>query len=291
MIEPFSNRLGNLHMINPSARSVAVGLALMALLVCAGGRLAADETTVPPEMAGDQIKGYLAKPLDSAALLPRPPADGSAAQALDVEIDFADFALAGTDRWKLAAVDADLTFPHAAGAFSCALNAPVTPQDAPRLYRMLQRVMADAGASTRTAKDRYRRPRPFMLNHAPTCFPAADNALRSSGSYPSGHSAIGWAWAFALAEASPDQSEAILARGRAFGESRLVCNVHWDSDVVEGRFLGAATVARLHAEPEFVADLAAAKSELAAARAKGLPPQSDCKFEAAALAETPPQGP
>jgi acid phosphatase (class A) len=70
-----------------------------------------------------------------------------------------------------------------------------------------------------------------------------------------------------------------------------VCNVHWESDVIEGLFMGAATVARLHAEPEFVGDLEAAKAELAAARAKGLPPQSDCKFEAAALAETPPQGP
>ena len=44
------------------------------------------------------------------------------------------------------------------------------------------------------------------------------------------------------------------------------------------------------AQPEFVADLEAAKAELAAARAKGLP-QIDCKFEAAAIAETPPQGP
>jgi acid phosphatase (class A) len=61
--------------------------------------------------------------------------------------------------------------------------------------------------------------------------------------------------------------------------------------VIEGRFLGAATVARLHDEPEFVADLEAAKAELAGARAKNLPPQSDCKFEAAALTETPPQGP
>jgi hypothetical protein len=84
-----------------------------------------------------------------------------AAQALDVEIDFADFALQGTDRWKLAGIEADLSFPHAAGVFSFAINAPVTPQDTPqdtpRLYRMLQRVMAGAGASTHTAKDRYRR--------------------------------------------------------------------------------------------------------------------------------------
>ncbi len=61
--------------------------------------------------------------------------------------------------------------------------------------------------------------------------------------------------------------------------------------MIEGRFMGATTVARLHDQPEFLADLEAAKSELAAARAKSLPPRNDCKFEADASAETPPQSP
>jgi acid phosphatase (class A) len=127
------------------------------------------------------------------------------------------------------------------------------------------------------------------LTQTPPCEDEA--ALRSSGSYPSGHTSIGWSWALVLAEAAPEESEAILARGRAFGERRVVCNVHWESDVIEGRFIGAATVARLHAEPAFLADLNAAKSELAAARAKTLAPQRDCKFEADALAQTPWQSP
>ena len=75
--------------------------------------------------------------------------------------------------------------------------------------------------------------------------------MSKSGSYPSGHTAIGWAWALVLCEIAPEQTEAILARGRAFGESRMVCNVHWQSDVIEGRFMGASVVARLHAEPQF----------------------------------------
>ena len=28
----------------------------------------------------------------------------------------------------------------------------------------------------------------------------------------------------------------------------MICNVHWQTDVIEGRFMGAATVARLHAD-------------------------------------------
>ena len=188
-------------------------------------------------------------------------------------------------------MDANLAFPEAAGVFSCALGAPVTEQDTPRLFQMLRRVMTDAGWATFAAKDKYLHARLLMLDSQPICTPDKEKDLRQQGSYPSGHTSIGWAWALVLAEASPDRSEAVLARGRAFGESRVVCNVHWESDVIEGRFIGAATVARLHAEPDFVADLEAAKAELAAARARNLEPTRDCKFEAEALALAPPQAP
>ena len=107
------------------------------------------------------------------------------------------------------------------------------------------------------------------------------------GSYPSGHTAIGWAWALILTEIVPSRTDAILARGRAFGDSRLVCNVHWQSDVNEGRVMGASTVARLHADVGFRGDLDAAKTEYAVAVAKGLKPSRDCAAEAAALAITP----
>lgn len=75
--------------------------------------------------------------------------------------------------------------------------------------------------------------------------------------------------------------------GLSVGESRNVCNAHWHSDVVQGRQVAAATIARLHAEAEFQADLQAAQAELAAARAKGLKPTQDCAAEAAALAVQP----
>jgi acid phosphatase (class A) len=257
------------------------------------GSSVADEMAGVPDIRPGVLAGYLTKEAlpDSLALLPPPPAVGSAAAALDQDIARANLALRDTPRWNLARMDADLSFPWAAGDFSCALGAPVTEQDTPRLYVMLRRVMSDAGAATGAAKDKYRHARPFMLDSQPTCRPEDESALRANGSYPSGHTSIGWAWALVLAEASPEQSEAIFARGRAFGESRLVCNVHWDSDVIEGRFIGAATVSRLHAEPAFLADLEAAKSELAAARVKNLAPQRDCKSEADALSQTPPQGP
>jgi acid phosphatase (class A) len=155
----------------------------------------------------------------------------------------------------------------------------------PHLYMLLRRTLVDTGLSTYAAKDHYNRTRPFVVNKESTCTPDEEKFLITNGSYPSGHAAFGWAWALVLSEISPEQADAILARGRAFGESRLICNVHWQSDVVEGRFMGAGTVARLHADPAFRADLEAAKAELAAVRAKGLKPLRDCAAEAAALAK------
>ena len=269
-----------------------IALTLASVLYLASSALA-DEMQPVPEIRPGVLKGYLAPEVlpDSAALLPPPPAVGSTAAALDQETARAGLALRDTPRWKLAAMDADLRFPEAAGTFSCALGIAVSEQDTPRLYTMLRRILADAGRATYAAKAKYRHARPFMLDEQPICTPDKDQELRMDGSYPSGHTAIGWAWALVLAEASPEQSNAIFARGLAFGESRIVCNVHWASDVVEGRIIGSATVARLHANSTFLNDLAAARAELAVARDRQLAPTRDCKFEAEALAQPVPAAP
>ncbi len=239
----------------------------------------------PAGMRSDGTAGYLPdKTLpDSLALLPSPPAAASAAQAADVEAAGRALRFRGTPPWALATGDDDLTFPHAAGAFSCALNAPVTEEETPHLYVLLRRSLADAARSTFAAKDHYGRARPFMTNKEPTCSPDAERLIKSP-SYPSGHAAIGWAWALILTEVAPDRTDAVLARGLAFGQSRVICNAHWQSDVDEGRVIGATTVARLHADPAFRADVEAARTEIMAARAKGLKPARDCAAEATALA-------
>lgn len=240
-----------------------------------------------PEIRPGLLLGYLpqnAAP-NSLALLPPPPATGSTASALDEEISHKSLALRGTPRWALAVSDADLHFPHAADIFSCALDAPISEKHTPYLYQLLRRTLTDAGLSTYAAKNHYQRPRPFSDNKEPVCTPNEQSFLAKDGSYPSGHAAIGWAWALILTEIAPGHTDAILARGLAFGRSRIVCNVHWYSDVLQSRLIAAAVVARLEAEPAFRADLEAARSEIAAERAQDLKPTRDCPAEAAALTQ------
>jgi acid phosphatase (class A) len=192
-----------------------------------------------------------------------------------------------TSRWALATSDADLNFPHAAGTFSCALDAQVSETATPRLYKLLRRTLTDLGGATYAAKMHYNRARPFIWNNEPICTPEKRDELSRDGSYPSGHTAVGWGWALILTEISPAQGDAILKRGLSYGESRNVCNAHWHSDVVQARNVAAGTVARLYAQNDFRADLEAAQAELAAVRSKGLKPDRDCAAEAAALAVQP----
>jgi acid phosphatase (class A) len=272
----------------PTARIVALTLALT-LAACASPPTDERQSVSIAGFGPGFAPGYLAEADIPSSLVqvPPPPAAGSAALALDHDIAERSFAFYETPRWTQAIIDADLTFPNAASAFSCALGTAINETDTPRLYRLLRRTLTDLGRSTRAAKVHYDRRRPFVENQHPLCTPQTKGRLEHDGSYPSGHNAIGWGWALILAELSPAQTDALLVRGRNFGESRNVCNVHWHSDVMQGRLVGAGMVARLHAEPAFRADLLAAQAEIDQARRQGLKPSRDCQAEAAALASGP----
>lgn len=238
--------------------------------------------TLPPGTP----RGYLDQTAwpDSLALLPPPPAPDSPAFARDEVVRANVQSLRDSARWRQAATDAQLRFPQGATALACAANVSISQERTPRTYALLGRTLIDVGLSTYRAKTHYQRTRPFVMHNTPTCLPADEATLRNDGSYPSGHSAAGWGWALVLTELVPDRANEILQRGRDFGESRVVCNAHWQSDVDAGRVIAAATVARLHADAAFQADLAAARAEIDAARAAGATPDANaCTAEAAAL--------
>src|ERR1035437_4795336 len=272
-----------------SWQKLSRGLAITALGTgCASVQAENEVITVPGGFPG-LVAGYLAEQSlpNSLALVPPVPSADSSALMLDKEISRRSFLLRDTARWALAASDADLDFPHAAGTFSCALDAQVSEAATPRLYKLLHRTLTDLGGATYAAKMHYNRARPFVWNNEPICTPKDRDILAKDGSYPSGHTTAGWGWALILTEISPAQGDAILKRGLSFGESRNVCNAHWHSDVVQARSVAAGTVARLYSQPDSRPDLVAAKAELAAVRSKGLKPDRDCAAEAAALAVQP----
>ena len=220
------------------------------------------------------------------ALIGATPKPDSAALARDEEARRAALALRGTAREALAATDAELSFPGPANTFSCAMGTQISEKTTPHLYTLMQRTLTDAGGSTYAGKNAYNRTRPFVVHDEGTCRKDMEPLLRTDGSWPSGHSAAGWAWGLILAEVNPARATELMTRGLAYGQSRVICNAHWQSDVDAGRIMGAATVASLHSNPAFLKDLAAAKEEIQAAQKAGNTPTENCAAEGVALSLT-----
>jgi acid phosphatase (class A) len=126
---------------------------------------------------------------------------------------------------------------------------------------------AEAKAAADTGKYHWKRPRPFVLD--PARFSEPGDPEKTPG-YPSAHSTRGTLFALVLAEVFPENREAILAKGRLVGWTRVEIGSHTPLDVYAGRVLGQAMARALMANPAFQADLAAVKAE-AAAQKSALP--------------------
>lgn len=138
-----------------------------------------------------------------------------------------------------------------------------TEANLPRTARVFADVLTAISPPIGAAKNQYARRRPFLdMDNVVQC-DAPDQVLANSGSFPSGHSAGGWAWALVMAELVPSRADAILQRGRDYGDSRVICGYHYPSDIESGRLLAAGVIARLHADPEFRRHLDQARRELA----------------------------
>ncbi|MEQ4958854.1 acid phosphatase [Enterobacter hormaechei] len=209
-----------------------------------------------------KIDGFLTEQTapDSAAILPPPPDEDSVAFQADKARYESGRILRNPARTKLAAEDAH--YKHFGQAFSSAFGMEISENHTPELYHLISKVLQDShDYAMRGAKERYKRLRPFVFYKDTTCTPQKDSGMAVTGSYPSGHASFGWVTALILAEINPERATEIIQRGYEFGESRVVCGAHWQSDVDAGRIMGAVVIAALHANPEFENQLQKAKKE------------------------------
>ena len=247
----------------------ATGLVIASALILASAATAAPEAYLTPATTPDGVR-----------VLPRPPRPGGPVAQADLRLFHGTRALRGSARWAMATADVE-NGPFE--RFACALGARLIPAQAPALARLFDR--ASAAGVVDAAKFRYRVARPYLKGSAPIC-QARTAHLAENPDFPSGHAAGGWMEALILAELAPDRATEILARGRAFGESRYVCGAHSYSAVQAGWVAGAATTAALHGSPEFRRDIEAARVELAAVREGAPAPDAKaCAAEAVVVAQ------
>jgi acid phosphatase (class A) len=262
-------------------KCLKLGLGPLILLVasCVSGQAAAPAAAPTGYLHGRHAPDLL-------PILPPPPAAGDLRDTLDRTIFKATRSLEGSSRWKMAANDDNYFIPAVLNDFSCSLGAAANKENAPRLSAMLTRIAQDSSDVAVGAKAKYNRKRPFLVDEDHICVPRG-GYLETSFDYPSGHATEGWAVALVLAEIVPDRSTEILARGRAYGDSRLFCGVHNASAVEAGRLVGALVVSAEHGLEEFRADLGAAQQELLALRQRNPYASDRCAAEALDVAMSP----
>ncbi len=197
------------------------------------------------------------RPLIDGAALVAAPAQNSAAVAAD------RLAMRpAVSAYRLAQARADQPFSPWS-AMRPVLGPDFTEARFPRTARVFSTVLPAFGLPINAAKEAYARRRPFLEMEGVTQCDAPDERLAASGSFPSGHAAGGWAWSLVLAELVPSRADALLARGRDYGDSRVICGFHYPSDVEAGRTIASAALAPLHADPAFRHQLDEARRELA----------------------------
>lgn len=263
---------------------LAIGLAV--LVACAGAPVTTPAVVEQP-MAGvaqvappaapaqapaapttpARLAGFLtAETMPNAvATIPPAPKEDEARNDLDWKIFRDTRAMEGSERWKLAQADDNYRPSALLEDFSCSIGAKLTPENVPTLAAILGRTTIDAGMAAEAAKQLYRRTRPYLHNAGNICITKSDG-LAASFDYPSGHGSLGWMSGLVIAQLAPDQASEILARGRAYGESRVVCGVHNMSAIEAARTNAAGVFAALQGSPEFLAAMVKAREEIDAAR-------------------------
>ncbi len=236
--------------------------------------VAAAQAPVPA--AAPRAAGFLAAATmpNAVATIPPAPKEGEARNDLDWKIFRDTRALEGSERWKLAQADDNYRPSALLEDFSCSVGAKLTPENVPTLASILGRTTIDAGMAAEAAKQLYKRTRPYLHNTPNNICIEKSDGLTRSFDYPSGHGSLGWMSGLVIAQLAPDRASEVLARGRAYGESRVVCGVHNMSAIDAARTNAAGVFAALQASPEFLTTMAKAREEIDVARKTAAKPDA-----------------
>jgi acid phosphatase (class A) len=225
-------------------RIKVLATALVVSLVLSGTFIAFRTSLFVPKLT----KGY-----DWSFLLPPPPKQGGAKDRADMATLKRFQSQTGSPRWQQAQRDINFdVFP----AYQSVLGPNFTAKNRPEIAALIDYAAVQLNQASADSKATFMRPRPYVSD--PSLRLCTTEAPQNT-SYPSGHAGWGWLSARIIAQIETKQAAAILARGRDYGDSRVICGVHYPSDVEAGRALGEVVFKALERDEQYQRLLAAAR--------------------------------
>lgn len=199
---------------------------------------------------------------DAVIFLPAPPDTASAAFVYDkAQYHWGLEQRKDSARCAVAKSDAEWSVACMCRIYADALGFTISKESTPAIYEMLSVGCMTADQVGILPKEHYMRTRPYVFFDEPTIVPGDEEELSHNGSYPSGHTILGWSAALLLTELAPEHADAILSVGYRYGQSRVIAGFHWQSDVDAGRLCASAAVARMHADSRFLKLMEKARKE------------------------------
>lgn len=208
--------------------------AASAVLVPDGGG-----TSVP---AGSSLEGLSLDLVPLARITGSPPAAGSAGLRDDLAVLY----WLQRNRTPQLIGATWMTLGRNPAVFSPAVGVDMA-KSTPRVVDALRRFLTVVDAGGDLLKQRFRRARPF-LSHPDLrpCLPA-----ESGYAFPSGHASWYNAAARLLADLLPERRERLELIGEHSAANRVICGVHYPSDVMAGQRFGRAAAEQIIASPQW----------------------------------------
>ncbi|XSZ46902.1 acid phosphatase [Francisella noatunensis] len=218
--------------------------------------------TLSSSLASNWPSGYIPKNqiINIDSIIGVPPSTDSLAFSSDKAISEAVFSQnKNTTDYKIAIHDASNDQDVHIADFSKAFGQEITKDKNPAIYTLLNRSTTDVSNIKQSAKEKYQRIRPFVVFDRKPCDPDEDP---SSYSYPSGHSSRAWNYAMILAKLKPQTAKQLFELADRKSQSRVICGVHWKSDIQAARTVALANFAILNGNQDFLKDLEKARQEI-----------------------------
>ena len=195
--------------------------------------------------------------VDLSRVLPGPPKPNSMAERRDLAISLAYRRRRTPAMISLARADQD----RSVFRFGVIFGDGFSPARLPKTAVFFDRVLADERSVGAQAKGFWQRPRPFVASKLIT--PCVDEP--PSDSYPSNHATTGMLYAEILAKIAPEQRRRVFVRADQYARNRVLCGVHYQSDIEAGERAGAVEARAMFKSPAFRRDFAEARMEIRAA--------------------------